>query len=43
MPRHHIERTIEKGLFASRWLMAPFYMGLVLAVMDRIAYGQKAH
>lgn len=28
-----IERMIERGLFASRWLMAPFYMGLVLALI----------
>lgn len=28
-----IERMIERGLFASRWLMAPFYMGLVLALV----------
>lgn len=28
----HIERTLERGLFASRWLMAPFYIGLVLAL-----------
>jgi len=27
-----IERTLERGLFASRWLMAPFYVGLVLAL-----------
>lgn len=24
-----IARTLERGLFASRWLMAPFYIGLV--------------
>lgn len=24
-----ISRTLERGLFASRWLMAPFYVGLV--------------
>lgn len=24
-----IARTLERGLFASRWLMAPFYVGLV--------------
>jgi uncharacterized protein (TIGR00645 family) len=31
----HIERGIERVLFNSRWLMAPFYLGLVvcLAVM----------
>lgn len=28
-----IERTIERGLFASRWLMAPFYVGLVVGLM----------
>ncbi len=27
-----IERFIEKGLFASRWLMAPFYIGLSIAL-----------
>ena len=26
------ERIIETGLFQSRWLMAPFYIGLVLAL-----------
>lgn len=28
-----IERTLEQGLFASRWLMAPFYVGLVGALL----------
>jgi uncharacterized protein (TIGR00645 family) len=28
-----IEHIIEKGLFASRWLMAPFYIGLVGALL----------
>lgn len=27
-----LELTVEKGLFASRWLMAPFYIGLVFAL-----------
>jgi uncharacterized protein (TIGR00645 family) len=27
-----LERWIETGLFQSRWLMAPFYIGLVLAL-----------
>ena len=27
-----IEKAIEHGLFASRWLMAPFYVGLALAL-----------
>lgn len=28
-----MERMFEKGLFASRWLMAPFYAGLVGALV----------
>jgi uncharacterized protein (TIGR00645 family) len=28
-----IERTLERGLFASRWLMAPFYVGLVVGLL----------
>lgn len=27
--KHTVERILEQGLFASRWLMAPFYVGLV--------------
>ena len=30
---NRIERFIEQGLFASRWLMAPFYIGLVGALI----------
>lgn len=29
---NNVERIIEQGLFASRWLMAPFYIGLVGAL-----------
>lgn len=28
-----IERTLERGLFASRWLMAPFYVGLMIGLL----------
>ncbi|CAA6606190.1 conserved hypothetical protein; putative inner membrane protein [Rhodospirillaceae bacterium LM-1] len=28
-----IERTIEKALFASRWLLAPMYLGLALVLI----------
>lgn len=28
-----MERLIERGLFASRWLLAPMYLGLVVAVV----------
>jgi uncharacterized protein (TIGR00645 family) len=27
------ERALEGGLFSSRWLMAPFYVGLVAALI----------
>jgi uncharacterized protein (TIGR00645 family) len=27
-----IERTLERGLFASRWLLLPFYVGLVVSL-----------
>ena len=29
-----VERWLEAGLFASRWLMAPFYVGLVVALIE---------
>ena len=32
MGKTFIERTLEGGLFASRWLVAPFYVGLVVAL-----------
>ncbi len=32
MSSNSVERIIEKGLFASRWLMAPFYVGLSIAL-----------
>lgn len=28
-----VERTLERGLFASRWLMAPFYIGLAFGLL----------
>jgi uncharacterized protein (TIGR00645 family) len=31
-----LERLLERGLFASRWLMAPMYVGLVLALVALI-------
>jgi uncharacterized protein (TIGR00645 family) len=31
-PKHPAERLLEIGLFRSRWLMAPFYVGLVVAL-----------
>lgn len=36
-----VERWLEAGLFASRWLMAPFYVGLVVALIELlVAFGQ---
>jgi uncharacterized protein (TIGR00645 family) len=32
-----IERLLERGLFASRWFMAPFYIGLVVALLVLLA------
>ena len=32
-----LERWLERGLFASRWLMAPFYVGLVAGLAGVLA------
>jgi uncharacterized protein (TIGR00645 family) len=37
-----IERLLERGLFASRWLMAPFYVGLVGALLVLLAVFLRA-
>jgi len=34
--KHQIERILESTLFASRWLMAPVYVGLALALMGLV-------
>lgn len=37
-----MERIIERGLFASRWILAPFYIGLVGALaMLLVTFGQE--
>jgi len=33
MKKPFLERALERGLFMSRWLMAPFYVGLLAAVV----------
>lgn len=40
-----LEIWLERGLFASRWLMAPFYVGLVLALVALIVvfFQELAH
>jgi uncharacterized protein (TIGR00645 family) len=35
--RRAAERWLEAGLFSSRWLMAPFYVGLVMALAALLA------
>ncbi|HEY1928522.1 MAG TPA: TIGR00645 family protein [Caulobacteraceae bacterium] len=32
MGQSRVERSMESGLFASRWLLAPFYVGLVIGL-----------
>lgn len=32
-PSERLERGLERALFASRWLMAPFYVGLMLGLL----------
>jgi uncharacterized protein (TIGR00645 family) len=36
-PKPTLERWLEKALFAARWLMAPFYVGLVLGLTALLA------
>jgi uncharacterized protein (TIGR00645 family) len=33
MPRFSVEELLETGLFKSRWILAPFYLGLILALV----------
>ncbi len=33
MPKPAVERALEAALFASRWVLAPFYVGLVVALV----------
>jgi uncharacterized protein (TIGR00645 family) len=32
-----VERLIERAIFGSRWLLAPFYLGLILGLMALLA------
>jgi uncharacterized protein (TIGR00645 family) len=43
--KSHIERFMERWLFRSRWLMAPFYVGLVvgLACLVIVFINEAAH
>jgi uncharacterized protein (TIGR00645 family) len=41
-PKPVVEIWLEQGLFAARWLMVPFYVGLVVALFGLIAtFGQE--
>jgi uncharacterized protein (TIGR00645 family) len=36
------ERVVERAIFASRWLLVPFYLGLAVSlVVLLIKFGQK--
>jgi uncharacterized protein (TIGR00645 family) len=35
--KSRVERALEQGLFLSRWLMAPFYIGMVIALLALLA------
>jgi uncharacterized protein (TIGR00645 family) len=37
MKRSRLESAMEAGLFASRWLLAPFYVGLALSLASLLA------
>ncbi|HEY1614337.1 MAG TPA: TIGR00645 family protein [Rhizomicrobium sp.] len=40
MGDHFVENFLEAGLFRSRWLLAPFYVGLLFAlIMLLVAFG----
>jgi uncharacterized protein (TIGR00645 family) len=49
MEKPAVERWFERALFASRWMLAPFYVGLVCAlgglliVFGRELYGELSH
>jgi uncharacterized protein (TIGR00645 family) len=45
MKKPLLETWLERGLFASRWLMAPFYVGLVaaLAALMVVFFKELAH
>jgi uncharacterized protein (TIGR00645 family) len=45
MQKPILEAWLERGLFASRWLMAPFYVGLVvaLAALMVVFFQELAH
>ena len=43
--RNFIEKVLEETLFKSRWLLAPFYLGLVLSLLGLLMafVGELAH
>ncbi|MGZ3275909.1 MAG: TIGR00645 family protein [Caulobacteraceae bacterium] len=44
-PKPLAERVLERGLFMSRWLMAPFYVGLAVALLALLVvfFGELVH
>jgi uncharacterized protein (TIGR00645 family) len=42
LPHGRVERFVERTIFASRWLLAPFYLGLAASLLVLLAkFGQK--
>lgn len=42
MTRRSVEDTFEQNLFRSRWMMAPFYVGLIIAlIVLLVAFGKE--
>lgn len=42
MTKSDLEKRFERGLFASRWLMAPMYLGLVVSLaMLTVVFGKE--
>ena len=42
MAKHSVEETLETVIFKSRWILAPFYIGLIIALlMLLVAFGQE--
>ena len=37
MIRSRLEKGVERALFASRWLLAPFYVGLAISLLVLLA------
>lgn len=42
MPSRFVENVVETGIFKSRWILAPFYLGLIIPLfMLLVAFGHE--